>query len=207
MPDVDIVHDQPMPKFRHPYRQLCEGILSAEELSESIAKGLRNTLKKDANSAVEFIFQTLTQAFEEFDGDQPDLGHALGRFIDNCASKCVTNSRYTTLAVDALKACLTHLENLQFINHSAKAAISDFVIRVLNADFRESMNLLNHHADATCEEIHERMQATEPYLGQEVEYIVSQILRYESAASLRKRRKKRGPEPDFSEEDISSPIA
>ena len=207
MPDVDIVHDQVKPKFRAAYRQLCERTRSVEEQSESIAKGLRNTLKKDANSAVEFILRTLTRAAEEFDVDKPDFGVALSRFIDGCARECVTNSRYKSLAVEALKACLKHGENLQFTNHNARESIRDFVNRVLAADFVESMNLIYHHSGASSEDIRESLQEAEPHLEREIEYIVSQILRKGSAAKLRKRPKRRGPKPDFSEEDISIPNA
>ena len=205
MPDVDIVPDGVMRKFRPACDQLCEGFVRDEQLSEAIGKALRNTLKKEGNPPIELLLATLKSAFDEVDGEKAIDAAGLRQLIDEAASRSMSHPRYTSIAVDAMKACVEQTEHLLFSDAMSEAFIGEYITRVLTADFYECMPLLNYHSGVSTEAIDERLQRVKPYVEHEIAYMVKQIVRDESAAHLRKKRKKRGSKPDFGNMDISMP--
>ena len=205
MPDVDIVQERVTRKFKRAYEQLCEGFLSYEELSEVIAKALRNTLKKEGNPPIELIFYALRRVFDEGAGKKPINNIDAGFLIDHLASESMSNPRYTAIAQDAFKAGVERSKNLQDQTDMSNEVVREYVTRVLAADFYKSMPLTNHYNGVSTQEINERLQQVYPHVEHEIAYIVKQIVRDESATRLRKKRKKRNSNPNFGDMDISMP--
>ena len=204
MPDVDIVHGKVPRKFWNVYKQLCEGVLSPEDLSERLAKALRNTLKDEGRTPSELIFETLGCAFSSVDFGKPlDVGSAC-RLMDHFASTSEARSRYLAIAVDAFRAGLMQAENLHDIGVVRESVANEYVRRLLDADFLDGMPLTGHHLDASSDDIERRLQAIRVHFEPELDRYIKHIARCETTLGVRKKPRKRGPRSDFRNMDISN---
>ena len=205
MPDVDIVHESVPQKYWNAYKQLCEGLLTPEELSEAITKALRETLKDEGKAPSELIFESLRSAFGAAGIGMPIDVVAAGRMIDQLAGRSLAQSRYVYLAVEAFKAGLTQATNLHDYEVVKKAVSREYVSRLLDADFIERLPPAEHHMNASPEDISARLLAAEPHIDSQLAHIVDQIVRHETVETLQKKPAKQSASPDFSSMDISLP--
>jgi len=203
MPDVDIVHGNVPRKFLQVYKQLCEGVLTPEDLAEEIAKALIKTLKDEGRSPSKLIFETLKSVFSDVGIGMPIDVPAAGRLIDKLASMSLSHSRYVSLAVEAVKAGPVKATNLHDYGFVTKAVIREFVTRLFDADFKERLPPLHHHMDASSEDIEARLQEAEPNIDSQLIHIVDQMARHETVEKLQKKRAKPNESLDFSNMDIS----
>lgn len=205
MPDVDIVHGNVSRKFWHVYKQLCEGVLTPDDLAGAIAKALIKTLKDEGRSPSELIFSTLKSVFSDVGIGMPIDGSAAGRLIDKLASTSLSQSRYVSLAVEAVKAGLAHATNLHDYGFVTKVVLREYTTRLLDADLLKRMPLANQYMNASSEEIAARLKEAEPNIESQLTYIVDQMARHESVEKLQKKRAKRNESVDFSNMDMSLP--
>ena len=201
MPDVDIVHGKVTRKFQRANEKLCKGDLRPEDLSDLVAKGLRNTLKDEGRVPCELIFKTLTCAFSSV-GKPLDVVAAC-RLMVHFASTSGARSRYLAIAVDAFRAGLMQAENLYHLGVVRESVANEYVRRLLDADFLHRMPLADHHLDASSDDIERRLQALLVHFEPELDRYVKHITRRETTAGVRKKPRKRGPKPDFRNIDIS----
>ena len=193
MPDVDIVHAIVPRKFRKVYKQLCEGALSPEDLSDAIAKALRNTLKDEGRVPCELIFKALDSAFSSVDFGMPlDVDSAF-RLVDHLAIVSEARSRYLAIAVDAFRAGLMQASNLYDIGAVKRSVANEYVRRFLDADFLDRMPLTGHFSDASSDDIDRRLQEMRVHFDAELEFYVRHIAQCGSTKGIRKKPRKRGP--------------
>ena len=205
MPDVDVVHDKVTRKFQRAYEALCKGDLSPEELSDVIARGLRNTLKDEGKEPCELIFKALECAFSSVDFGKPLDVDSACRLVDHLARASEARSRYLAIAVDAFRAGLMQAENLHDIGAVKKSVANEYVRRLLDADFLDRMPLTGHHLDASSDDIERRLQEIRVHFEAELELYVRHIAQRGTTKGINKKPRKRGPKPDFSNIDISNP--
>lgn len=204
MPDVDIVHDKVTRKFQRAYEKLCKGDLSREELSDLIARGLRDTLKDEGRVPCELIFKALEGAFSSVDFGEPlDIDSAC-RLMAHFANASGARSRYLAIAIDALRAGLMQAENLHDIGAANKSVANEYVRRLLESDFLERMPLTGHLFDASSDDIERRLQEMRVHFKAELELYVRHIAQRGTTKGIRKRPRKRGPKPDFGNIDLSN---
>ena len=204
MPDVDIVHDKVTRKFKRAYEKLCKGDLSPEELSDVIARGLRNTLKYEGRVPCELIFKALARAFSAVDFGKPLDVDSACRLMDHFARASGARSRYLAIAIDAFRAGLMQAENLHDIDAVKKSVANECVRRTLEADFLDRMPLTGHLFDASADDIERRLQEMRVHFEAELERYVRHIAQRATTKGLRKKPRKRGPKPDFGNIDLSS---
>ena len=203
MPDVDIVHGKVTRKFQRAYEKLCKGDLCPEDLSDLVARGIRNTLKDEGRVPCELIFKTLTCAFNSVDVGKPLDVDAACRLMDHFASTSEARSSNLAIAVDALRAGLMQVDNLDDSEAVKKSVANEYVRRLFDADFLDRMPLTGHQFNASSDDIERRLQAVGVHFEPELDRYVKHITRRETTAGMRKKPRKRGPRPDFRNMDMS----
>ena len=204
MPDVDIVHGKVTRKFQRAYEKLCKDDVSSEELSDDIARGLRNTLKDEGRVPCELIFKALACAFSSVDFGMPLDVDSACRLVDRFARGSEARSRYIAIAVDALRAGLMQAKNLHDIATVNRSVANEYVRRLLNADFLDGMPLTGHYLDASSDDIERRLQEIRVHFEAELELYVRHIAQRGTTKGIRKKPRKRGPKPDFGNIDLSN---
>lgn len=204
MPDVDIVRDKVTRKFQRAYEKLCKGDLSPEDLSDVIAKALRNTLKDEGRVPCELIYKALTCAFNSGDSGKTLDMDATYCLVDHFASTSEARSRYLAIAVDALRAVFMQVENLDDFDAFKNSEANEYVRRVLDADFLDRMPLTGHQFNASSDDIERRLQAIRIRFESEVDLYVKQIARRETTLGVRKKPRKRALLTDFHDVDLSN---
>ena len=205
MPDVDIVYANVARKFRRVYQQLCEGILAPEDLSGTIAKALISTLKDVGASPFEIILKTLKSCFDDAGIGMPIDAAAAGSLAEELARESPARLRFSFLATESLKAGLMNTGNLYDYDRALKAIISEFVSRLLDAEFKERLPFTGHHMNASTEEVEARLLEAKPHIDAHLAHIVDQMARKESVQKLRRKPVTRNASSDFTKMDISLP--
>ena len=203
MPDGDVVYHGVGRGYIAPYKELCEGRFSDEQIAADLAKSLRNGLKRYGNPPVNIIFETvddLAQGVER--GIHLDVSEE-SRQIDDCAHRMMGHRRGMPIAVDACKSLMLASAAGEGTEQALHDTVRDYIERVLNADFVERLPLHNLHDKADPEEVAQRLKRVLHHLVPEIDSMVANIVKNQNVDGLRKRPSQKQPPPDFSQIDVS----
>lgn len=200
MPDRDKIHPQLPRRYYTPYRQICEGHESVEEIARAACKGLRKDIQEYGDVPLEMI-DNIRSDFDKI-ASHPlflpsvDWGE-LSRKVDDSNRKISGNNRAKAICCEAFKK---YIHSLRFEGPSSEdykmQILSNYIDKIYISNFEEMIPLnQQHYNDETQDNVCKTLIKIRPYAESHIKDFAEKILRTGTVKSIFDPKHPRSGEP------------
>ncbi len=186
MPDKDNIHSGPRGFFKKPYKQICEGIESNEDISRSALYALKKSIQRYGDEPINLINKASAQlnilSFYVSFGIPVNDVEEIDK-LDDLFGNANLRDRGIQMAKDSCIASLSDpVRNGKDVElHLYK----DFIDRVYRSDFEKRTPLTGHHDNADQKIVDKGLREIRPRVDSSIIKYAEQIKQRRSVKSLR----------------------
>ena len=188
MADGDVLHSGLAWRYQHLYRQLCEGVVSDEELARGIGERIKRDVKEDYERltsrmrAVKVRLEQLSEAVQaRQEIEWSSVGPELGRMCGGSGSK-----RNNALLAQAARSVANDIAEGSPVTDAAQSLSRSFLEGLYKSRFGGAVVTTDEHFGSVAPaEIERRLERVEPHVMAQLDHIGKQVARAKEGAKPR----------------------